>query len=73
MELAKFVFHPGDDGGQRQAGVSDALCDEKCGEHAVAFGNEMAESDAAALLAADENVPRQHQIGDVLESDRRLV
>ena len=64
---------PRDDLGERPAVVRDRFRDEEAGEDAVALGHEGAEADAAALLAADEHVAREHQVGDVLEADRRLV
>ena len=73
MQRAEFVFHAGHDRRQRQSEVRDALGDQQPRENAVALGNEVAESDAAALFPADQNVARQHQVSDVFEADRRFV
>src|SRR5207244_10447973 len=73
VQAAELLLHRRDDVGERSAEVRDALGDQQAGEDAVALRQEMPEADAAALLAADEDVPREHEVGDVLEADGSLV
>src|SRR3954467_6602807 len=50
-----------------------AFAHKKAGKDSVALRQKMSEADAAALLAANEDVAREHQVGHVLETDRGLV
>src|SRR5205085_4505281 len=72
---AELLLHRRDDLRKRLAVVRNDLRDHQPGEHAVALRQEVAEADTAALLAADEHVAREHQIGHVLEarSEERRV
>src|SRR5579875_1081499 len=46
---------------------------QQCADGGIAFGQVKGESDAATLLAPDEDVALEHQRTDVLEADRRFV
>src|SRR4029453_18297510 len=58
---------------RRLTGSDYRLQEEKRIENAVTFGDMALDADAARLFSTNQDVVIQHQVGDVLESNRRLV
>ena len=73
MELAKFPVKVPEHFRRRFTGGDYCFQEEKRIENTVAFGDMALDADAARLFSANKDVVIQHQVGDVLESNRRLM
>jgi hypothetical protein len=73
IKLAELRVHVAHHLGRSLAGGGDGFEQEQGIEYAVALGQVAPHADAAGLFGPDQNVFAQHQVGDVLKADGRLV
>src|SRR5262245_49736168 len=71
--LAKFLVKRREKLAKRFAVPGHEFHKEKSRDSGVAFGEIKAEADAAAFLAADENVLFEHEFADVFKADGNFV
>src|SRR5438132_8792391 len=73
MKLAELVPHLANELSATLAGSREQIEKQKIDKNSVTLGQMPRESNASALLTADENFIFQHQFADVFESDGTLV